>query len=533
MSVGSTGRSGVSRRSTDDAYVQADNVTIAPKVSGYIETVSVDDNQPVKAGHVLAEIDERDYQAALDQAKADVAVAEASIASTRAQLGEQRALIDAGAARRSTPTRRAEVFAEQNDQRYGALAKSGYGTVQNAQQATSAGAARAKAIVGKDEAALEAANKAGRYAEGANSSQANATLDARPRGAGAGRTQSRLHDARRAGRRRGRRPHAARRPVRPAGHAVAWPWCRSRRPMSSPTTRRPSSPMCIPASRSSIEVDTFPGTSVRGTRRQPRAGERPGVRAAAARQRDRQLHQDRPAHPGEDHPRQRPIRWPGVCGRACRSTATIRIGADRRRQRRERQVAGRLRAMTAHGRHGRQPGHGTVATPRQWIAVFGCMLGAFMAVLNIQITNASLPDIEGGIGTGIDNGAWISTSYLIGEIIVIPLTDYLSRVFSFRRYLLGNASCFWFSRSPAPSPRTSTEMIVLRGLQGFTGGVLIPMAFTLVLTKLPKHQQPIGLAHVRAGGDLRARDRPDHRRLPDRELRLAVHLLRQPRSPAR
>ena len=51
------------------------------------------------------------------------------------------------------------------------------------------------------------------------------------------------------------------------------------------------------------------------------------------------------------------------------------------------------------------------------------MIGAFMAILNIQITNASLLDIEGGIGTGVDNGAWISTSYLIGEIIVIPLTE--------------------------------------------------------------------------------------------------------------
>ena len=63
-----------------------------------------------------------------------------------------------------------------------------------------------------------------------------------------------------------------------------------------------------------------------------------------------------------------------------------------------------------------------------------------MAILNIQITNASLLDIEGGVGTGVDNGAWISTSYLIGEIVVIPLTDYLSRVFSFRRYMTPNTS---------------------------------------------------------------------------------------------
>src|SRR5262249_486483 len=76
------------------------------------------------------------------------------------------------------------------------------------------------------------------------------------------------------------------------------------------------------------------------------------------------------------------------------------------------------------------------ASTTAWIAVLASMVGAFMAILNIQITNASLLDIEGGIGTGVDNGAWISTSYLIGEIVVIPLTDYLSKVFSFRRYII-------------------------------------------------------------------------------------------------
>jgi len=78
---------------------------------------------------------------------------------------------------------------------------------------------------------------------------------------------------------------------------------------------------------------------------------------------------------------------------------------------------------------------------REWAAVSAGLIGAFMAVLNIQITNASLLDIEGGIGTGVDNGAWISTAYLVGEIIVIPLTAYLSEVFSFRRLLLVTRSC--------------------------------------------------------------------------------------------
>ena len=129
-----------------------------------------------------------------------------------------------------------------------------------------------------------------------------------------------------------------------------------------------------------------------------------------------------------------------------------------------------------------------------WIAVSASMIGAFMAILNIQITNASLLDIEGGIGTGVDNGAWISTSYLIGEIIVIPLTDYLSRVFSFRRYMLVNAILFPLFSIGCAFTHDLGSMIVMRGLQGFAGGILIPMAFTMVLTKLPKRQQSIGLA---------------------------------------
>jgi DHA2 family multidrug resistance protein len=129
-----------------------------------------------------------------------------------------------------------------------------------------------------------------------------------------------------------------------------------------------------------------------------------------------------------------------------------------------------------------------------WIAVLAGMIGAFMAILNIQITNASLLDIEGGIGTGVDNGAWISTSYLIGEIVVIPLTEFLSRVFGFRRYMLVNAILFPIFSMGCAFTHDLGSMIAMRGLQGFAGGILIPMAFTMVLTKLPKRQQPIGLA---------------------------------------
>src|ERR1700679_2385917 len=134
------------------------------------------------------------------------------------------------------------------------------------------------------------------------------------------------------------------------------------------------------------------------------------------------------------------------------------------------------------------------ASPVVWISILAAMIGAFMAILNIQITNASLLDIEGGIGTGVDNGSWISTSYLIGEIVVIPLTDYLSRVFSFRKIILAHATLFAVFSVACAFTHDLPSMIAMRGLQGYFGGVLIPMAFTLVFTKLPKGQQPVGLA---------------------------------------
>src|SRR6201991_4842660 len=131
---------------------------------------------------------------------------------------------------------------------------------------------------------------------------------------------------------------------------------------------------------------------------------------------------------------------------------------------------------------------------KTWLAVVGANLGAFMAVLNIQIVNASLADIQGAIGAGIDDGGWISTSYLVAEIVVIPLSGWLAQVFSVRRYLLINAILFLVFSAACALAQELPQMIALRAVQGFTGGVLIPMAFTLIITLLPKAKHPIGLA---------------------------------------
>jgi len=142
---------------TDDAYVKADSTTIAPKISGYIAAVLVADNEPVKAGQVLARIDDRDFKVSLEQAEADVKAAEANIANKQAALIAQQADIDAAQAT-VVLDQANEAFADQEDKRYAELAKKGFGTVQNAQQAASRLSA-AHAAVTRDAAALVNATK--------------------------------------------------------------------------------------------------------------------------------------------------------------------------------------------------------------------------------------------------------------------------------------------------------------------------------------------------------------------------------------
>jgi membrane fusion protein, multidrug efflux system len=143
--------------STDDAYAQADSTIVAPKVSGYLHDVQVSDNQPVKAGQLLATIDDRDYVAALDQAKADVAAAQADIDNFKASLEQQQAVI--AQARDTVSLDQANlIYAQQENDRYMTLAKRGASSLELAQQAISK-LDTARATLQHDTAAVQAAEK--------------------------------------------------------------------------------------------------------------------------------------------------------------------------------------------------------------------------------------------------------------------------------------------------------------------------------------------------------------------------------------
>jgi MFS transporter, DHA2 family, multidrug resistance protein len=133
-------------------------------------------------------------------------------------------------------------------------------------------------------------------------------------------------------------------------------------------------------------------------------------------------------------------------------------------------------------------------TFRKWVAVIGTIIGAFMAILDIQITNSSLRDIAGGIAATPDEGSWISTAYLIGEIITIGLTAWLSDVFTVRYYLLANVVLFLLFSALCGLSTSLGQLIACRAGQGFTGGVFIPLALTFVVTTMPGNLAAVGQA---------------------------------------
>lgn len=143
--------------STDDAYVKADYTTIAPKVSGYIAAVLVKDNDAVKAGQVLARIDDRDFQTALAQAKADAKTSEAAITNLDAQIELQNSIIRQAMATIDA-TQASLDYANLDAARAKRLFSNGAGTQSRAEESLSQ-RQQANAALERDNAALIAAEK--------------------------------------------------------------------------------------------------------------------------------------------------------------------------------------------------------------------------------------------------------------------------------------------------------------------------------------------------------------------------------------
>ncbi len=128
---------------------------------------------------------------------------------------------------------------------------------------------------------------------------------------------------------------------------------------------------------------------------------------------------------------------------------------------------------------------------RRIVAFIVMVFGMFMAILDIQIVSASLSEIQAGISASADEIPWVQTSYLIAEVIMIPLSGFLSRAISTRYLFVISAAGFTLMSVLCSTASSIEEMIVWRAAQGFIGGGMIPTVFASAFTIFPKSKQAI------------------------------------------
>ncbi len=129
--------------------------------------------------------------------------------------------------------------------------------------------------------------------------------------------------------------------------------------------------------------------------------------------------------------------------------------------------------------------------PRKLIAFFAMVVGMFMSILDIQIVSASLSEIQAGLSAGSDEIGWVQTSYLIAEVIMIPLSGTLARIISTRYLFAFSAAGFTMASALCATATNIDQMIVYRAIQGFIGGGMIPSVFAAAFTIFPASKRSI------------------------------------------
>jgi len=122
---------------------------------------------------------------------------------------------------------------------------------------------------------------------------------------------------------------------------------------------------------------------------------------------------------------------------------------------------------------------------RAYVAFVVMVFGMFMAILDIQIVSASLSEIQAGLAASPDEVSWVQTSYLIAEVIMIPLSGFLSRLLSTRILFTLSALLFTISSGLCATATSIDQMIIYRAFQGFVGGGMIPSVFAVAYTAFP------------------------------------------------
>ena len=140
--------------------------------------------------------------------------------------------------------------------------------------------------------------------------------------------------------------------------------------------------------------------------------------------------------------------------------------------------------MSAADRHAIRP-QDRVVHPRDWVGFIAMVVGMFMAILDIQIVASSLAQIQAGISASADEVSWVQTAYLIAEVVMIPLSGWMARVFSTRWLFMTSCITFTAASIACAFAWNIESMIAFRAVQGFLGGAMIPTVFATSFLLFP------------------------------------------------
>src|SRR6266481_9689838 len=134
------------------------------------------------------------------------------------------------------------------------------------------------------------------------------------------------------------------------------------------------------------------------------------------------------------------------------------------------------------------------SSSHKWLVALAVMLGTTLEVLDTSIVNVSLPHMQGSFSASVDEIAWVLTSYLVANGIMIPMTGWISARFGRKRYFLFSVMLFVVASALCGAARSLDAMVVFRLLQGAAGAAMIPSSQTIMMESFPPQEQQMAMA---------------------------------------
>ncbi|MGH7842967.1 MAG: MFS transporter, partial [Candidatus Binataceae bacterium] len=149
--------------------------------------------------------------------------------------------------------------------------------------------------------------------------------------------------------------------------------------------------------------------------------------------------------------------------------------------------------MAAAGQTTQTTAHAELVAHR-WLIALAVMLGAALETLDGSILNVSLPHMQGSFSASVDEIAWVLTSYLVANGVMIPMTGWIAGRYGRKRYFLASVATFVLASASCGAARSLNEMVVFRLLQGVAGAAMIPLSQAILMESFPPQEQQLAMA---------------------------------------